>query len=236
MNRFKWFGLDYGQCLMDSRFRRVEYWLAAVFIDDEDEKRGVIDEKLEVYNQLLKKYGNFRKLHEHGRHEIHSLILENNRVLIRRFYEVEQKLLKPAEGVIDALTYLKKKYSLGVISDMADSQVIIRFLNHHGLRQFFTNIYTPSGVVREHGGLDEGFKGTKEDGSIYASLKKELEIMGIQVNEAVIIGDDPIKDIANAKMHGFTTVHYVGNNSSTQKPSSEADYVITHFSELKEKF
>ncbi|ADC64279.1 Haloacid dehalogenase domain protein hydrolase [Ferroglobus placidus DSM 10642] len=230
----KWIGFDYGQCLMDSSNRKVEYWMAAVFIDEEKERPGIINEKVKLYNELIEKYGDFRRLHEKGRHEVEEKVLENNPCLIKRYYEVEQKLLKPADGAEDALRYLKKKgYVLDVVSDMSTVNVIINFLNNYNLRHFFSNIYSPIGVVRESGEIDESFKGvSKEDGSLYEKLKEDLERRGIDVSEAVMVGDHPVKDVEMAKKYGFITVHY----DVKGKPSDKADYVISHFSELKKIF
>ena len=230
----KWIGFDYGQCLMDSSNRKVEYWMAAVFIDEEKERPGIIEEKVKLYKELIEKYGDFRRLHEKGRHEVEEKVLENNPCLMKRYYEVEIKLLKPADGVEDALRYLKsKKYVLDVVSDMSAVNVIINFLNTYNLRYFFSNIYSPVGVVRESGEIDESFKGvSKEDGSIYEKLKEDLERRGIEVSEAVMVGDHPVKDVEMAKKYGFITVHYARKGN----PSDKADYVIKHFSELKEIF
>ena len=74
----KWVGFDYGQCIMDSRNRKVEYWMAAVFIDEEKERPGIIDEKVSLYRELIEKYGDFRRLHEKGRHEVEEKVLEKN--------------------------------------------------------------------------------------------------------------------------------------------------------------
>jgi len=236
-----WFGFDYGQCLMDSRFRKIEYWLAATLIDEEAERGGTIDSKLNIYRKLVEKYGGWRKVMEKGRDEIHRLILDDNPVLIRRFYEVEQKLLKPAEGLEEALRYLKSKHNiLNVVTDLGSGHAlntIQRFLNNHNIRHFFTNIYSPAGVVRGDGVFDLSFKGvSKEDGSMYDKMKEELKKINIDVKEAVIVGDDPKKDIEQAKKRGFITVHWVGQSSAFKEPSKEADYVITSFTQLKEIF
>jgi FMN phosphatase YigB (HAD superfamily) len=226
----KWVGFDYGQCIMDSRNRKVEYWMAAVFIDEEKERPGIIDEKVSLYRELIEKYGDFRRLHEKGRHEVEEKVLEKNHCLIRKYYEVEQKLLKPADGIYEALRYLKsRKYKIDVVSDMAAINTIVAFLNNYNLRNFFTNIYSPVGVLREDGQIDESFKGvSKEDGSIFEKLKEELESQGISVSEAVIVGDHPVKDIEMARKYGFVTIHY----AAKEKPSEIADHVITDFRQL----
>ncbi len=226
----KWVGFDYGQCIMDSRNRKVEYWMAVVFIDEEKDRPGVIEEKVNLYRELIKKYGDFRRLHEKGRHEVEEKVLEKNQCLIRKYYEVEQKLLKPADGIYEALKHLKsRKYRIDVVSDMAALGTIVNFLNNYNLRNFFANIYSPEGVLREDGQIDDSFKGTsKEDGSIFEKLKEELESQGISISEAVIVGDHPVKDIEMARKYGFVTVHY----AAKEKPSEIADHVITDFRQL----
>ncbi len=167
-----------------------------------------------------------------GRKEIEERILESNPCLMRRYYRTEIILLKPADGVEEILKYLiSKRYSLNVVSDMSAIDVIVNFLNTYNLRHYFRCIYSPGGVIRETGEIDRSFSGvSKEDGSIYEKLRSELEKKGIDVGEAVMIGDNPVKDIEMAKKYGFTTVHY----SPGKEPSPEADYAIRHFSELRE--
>ncbi len=226
----KWAGFDFGQCLMDSSNRKIEYWMAAVFIDEEKERSGIIEEKVRLYKDLIEKYGDFRRLHEKGRHEVEEKVLENNPCLIKRYYEVEQKLLKPADGIYEALKYLKSNgYRIDVVSDMGALKVIVNFLNNYNLRQFFSNVYSPLGVLRENGEIDESFKGvSKEDGSIYKKLKEDLEKSGIDMNHAYMIGDHPVKDIEMAKKFGFKTIHYAVKG----KESDHADFVIKNFLEL----
>ena len=228
--KIKWVGFDFDQCIMDSRNRKVEYWMAAVFIDEEKERAGIIDEKVGLYRELIEKYGDFRRLHEKGRHEVEEKVLENNPCLIRRYYEVEQKLLKPADGIYEALRHLKSRgYRIDVVSDMAAINTIVSFLNNYNLRNFFSNIYSPAGVVREDGQIDDSFKGvSKEDGSIFERLREELEEQDISASEAVIVGDHPVKDIEMARKYGFVTIHY----AAKEKPSELADHVITDFRQL----
>lgn len=228
----RWAGFDFGQCIMDSTNRRVEYWMAAVFIEEEKDRSGVIDEKVKLYRELIEKYGDFRRLHEKGRREVEEKVLESNSCLIKKYYEVEQKLLKPADGIYDALKHLKSKgYRIDVVSDMGALNVIVNFLNNYNLRHFFSNIYSPSGVIRENGEIDSSFKGvSKEDGSLYLKLKEDLEKSGIDVKNTYMIGDHPVKDIEMAKKYGFKTIHYAVKGEE----SEHADHVIKTFHEIKD--
>jgi len=240
MARFKdikWVGFDYGQCLMDSSNRKVEYWMAVVFIDLEKERPGIINDKVRLYRELMDKYGSYPRLQEKGRDEIHSLILENDSCLIRKYYVSELKFLKPAEGVRDALTHLKREgKEISIVTDMGSGyalDIIKNFLNTYDLRGFFTDIISPAGAIRQDGSLDEYYKGTsKEDGSIFDRLAEELRNREIEPDQAVIIGDHPIKDIQQSKKRGFAAIHY----SPKGQQSIEADYTITHFSQLKDIF
>ncbi len=227
----KWAGFDFGQCLMDSSNRKVEYWMAAVFIDEEKDRSGIIEEKVNLYRELIEKYGDFRRLHERGRHEVEEKVLENNPCLIKRYYEVEQKLLRPADGIYEALRHLKSRgYRVDVVSDMGALNVIVNFLNNYNLRHFFSNIYSPRGVLRDDGRIDESFKDvSKEDGSLYSKLREDLEKSGVDLDNAYMIGDHPVKDIEMAKRYGFKTIHYAIKG----KESEHADFVIKSFHELK---
>ncbi len=228
----KWAGFDFGQCLMDSSNRKVEYWMAAVFIDEERERHGIINEKVKLYRELIEKYGDFRKLHERGRHEVEEKVLEKNPCLVKKYYEVEQKLLKPADGIYEALKHLKSKgYRIDVVSDMGAVNVIVNFLNNYNLRHFFSNIYSPRGVLRENGEIDDSFTGvSKEDGSLYVRLREDLVSGGIDMDHAYMIGDHPVKDIEMSKRHGFKTIHYAVRGEA----STHADHVIRSFYEIKE--
>jgi|Deesub1362A_J573_1020465.scaffolds.fasta_scaffold00036_25 FMN phosphatase YigB (HAD superfamily) len=233
----RWIGFDYGQCLMDSSRRKIEYWMAVVFIDLEKERPGIIDEKVKLYKELMDKYGSYPRLQEKGRDEIHSLILEDDSCLIRKYYDSELKFLKPAEGVVDALKYLKKLgKEISIVTDMGSGyalEVIKNFLNTYDLRGFFTDIISPAGAIRQDGSLDEYYKGSnKEDGSIFDRLSEELKNKGINPSQAAIIGDHPIKDVYQSKKRGFITIHYTPKKRET----TEADYTITHFSQLKDIF
>ncbi len=144
-----------------------------------------------------------------------------------------------AEGLEDALEYLQSQgIELQVISEMkktlgaVGTDLVSRFLKTRGLLKYFKDLITPQGRINlQHDSLDPKYKGcTKEDGSIYDVLAKELKERGIEPHEAVMVGDKPETDINPAHDRGFKTIQYVGYMDFGK---SEADLIVSSFSELK---
>jgi FMN phosphatase YigB (HAD superfamily) len=234
----KWCGVDFGQCLMDPSGLRN--YLVVGDVCKELGEPELIVERIHRYRVLKEKYGSYGAIKEGHRDEILRYVFDDNSFAMEIFSTKEQEHLNAAEGAEDALAYLRDqgiqravvaelKKTLGPIG----SDIATRFLKHRGLLQYFDEMFTPQGKIDLHdGSSDIRYKGkTKEEGLLYDELAQELLMRGIHTSDAVMIGDKPWTDINPANERGFKTIQFIGYiNYGT----SEADFVISHFGELKE--
>ena len=98
---------------------------------------------------------------------------------------------------------------------------------------YFSELVTPQGKINlRDGSVDTRYRGrTKEEGTLYDELVKDLLAEGIKPSEGVMVGDKIWTDIDPARKRGFKTIQYTGY---INYGASEADFVISHFSELKQ--
>jgi len=233
----KWCGFDFGQCIMEPGGLRNP--LVFGDICKELGKPELIPDKMRKYRILKEKYGTYGRIKEGHRDEIYSYVLDNDPEAIELFSEQEQKRLAMAEGLEDALEYLKSQgIELQVISEMkktlgpVGTDLVSKFLKGKGLVKYFKELITPQGKIDlQHDTLDPRYKGhTKKDGSLYDVLVQELKEQGIAPQEAVMVGDKPETDIDPAHDRGFKTIQYTGYYDFG---NSKADLVISSFGELK---
>jgi len=233
----KWCGFDFGQCIMDPGGLRNPLVFGDIY--KELGKPELIPDKIRKYRILKEKYGTYGKIKEGHRDEIHGFVLDNDLKAIELFGKKEQEYLSMAEGLGDALEYLHSQgIEFQVISEMkktlgpVGTDLVSRFLKTRGLLKYFNDLITPQGRINLHrDSLDLKYKGcTKEDGSIYDVLAKELKERDIEPHEAVMVGDKPETDINPAHDRGFKTIQYIGYMDFGK---SKADLVISSFSELK---
>lgn len=202
-------------------------------------KPELIPDKIRKYRILKEKYGTYGRIKEGHRDQIHGFVLDDDPKAIELFGKKEQEYLSMAEDLEDALEYLHSQgIELQVISEMkktlgpVGTDLVSRFLKTKGLLKYFKDLITPQGRINlQDDSLDPKYKGcTKEDGSIYDVLAKELKERDIEPYEAVMVGDKPETDINPAHDRGFKTIQYIGYMDFGK---SEADIVISSFSELK---
>ena len=233
----KWCGFDFGQCIMEPGGLRNP--LVFGDICKELGKPELIPDKMRRYRILKEKYGTYGRIKEGHRDEIHSYVLDNDPEAMELFSEQEQKRLAIAEGLVDALEYLKTQgIELQVISEMkktlgpVGTDLVSKFLKGKGLVKYFKELITPQGKIDlQYDTLDPRYKGrTKKDGSLYDVLVQELKEQGIAPQEALMVGDKPETDIDPAHGRGFKTIQYTGYYDFG---NSKADVVISSFEELK---
>ena len=233
----KWCGFDFGQCIMDPGGLRNPLVFGDIY--KELGKPELIPDKIRKYRILKEKYGTYGRIKEGHRDQIHGFVLDDDPKAIELFGKKEQEYLSMAEGLEDALEYLHSQgIELQVISEMkktlgpVGTDLVSRFLKTKGLLKYFKDLITPQGRINlRDDSLDPKYKGcTKEDGSIYDVLAKELKERDIEPYEAVMVGDKPETDINPAHDRGFKTIQYIGYMDFGK---SEADIVISSFSELK---
>jgi len=233
----KWCGFDYGETIMNAENLRN-----AVVLGDIYKTLGrpeVIPDKIRKYRILKEKYGNYPQIHEGHKEELFEFVLDNYSEAIGLFKQKEQELLDTADGVEEALAYLRSEdIEVYMVSEMKQSpdaigqDHITRFLKRQGIAEYFDGLITPIGKIDfRTNAVDLGYKGsTKAEGSIYDLIAQELKERGIEPHEAVMVGDRPNTDISPAHSRGFKTIQYTG---FTDQGNSEADAVINSFEELK---
>ena len=235
--KVKWCGFDFGQCIMHPGGLRNHLVFGDIY--KQVGKPELIPDKMRKYRILKEKYGTYGRIKEGHRDEIHSYVLDNDPEAIELFSEQEQKRLAIAEGLVDALEYLKSQgIELQVISEMkktlgpVGTDLVSKFLKGKGLLKYFKELITPQGKIDlQHDTLDPRYKGrTKKDGSLYDVLVQELKEQGIAPQEALMVGDKPETDIDPAHDRGFKTIQYTGYYDFG---NSKADVVINSFEELK---
>ncbi len=177
----KWCGFDFGQCIMDPGGLRNPLVFGDIY--KELGKPELVPDKIRKYRILKDKYGTYGRIKEGHRDEIHRFVLDDDLKAIELFGKKEQEYLSMAEGLEDALEYLQSQgIELQVISEMkktlgaVGTDLVSRFLKTRGLLKYFKDLITPQGRINlQHDSLDPKYKGcTKEDGSIYDVLAKEL--------------------------------------------------------------
>jgi FMN phosphatase YigB (HAD superfamily) len=235
----KWVGIDFGQCLMDPSGLR-NYRVIGDVCKEMGEPE-LIEERIHRYRVLKEKYGSYGAIKEGHRDEILSYVFENNAEAMEIFSLKEQEHLKVASGTEEALQYLQDQgIERAVVAELKKTlgpigtDIVTRFLKSKGLLGYFNELVSPQGSINlRDGSVDLRYKGkTKEEGTLYDELAKDLLKRDIETSEAVMIGDKLWTDISPAKRRGFKTIQYIGyiNYGS----SEDADFVISDFRELKE--
>jgi len=236
--KVKWCGIDFGQCLMDPSGLRN--YLVIGDVCKELGEPEFIDERIHRYRVLKEKYGSYGAVKEGHRDEILRYVFDNNQEAMSLFSAKEQEFLKLADGVEQALIYLKQEgIDICVVAELKKtlglmgSDVVTRFLQNQNLVQYFSKVITPQGMVNlKDGSIDMSYKGlTKGEGTLYDRLAEDLLGDGIKPSEAVIIGDKILTDIEQPRKRGFETIQYTG---FVNAGASSADYVISSFSQLRE--
>ena len=101
------------------------------------------------------------------------------------------------EGTFDLLNFLKKKYSLHIISNGFED-IQKRKVKNSGLYKFFDNIFTSEGI---------GYK--KPNPKIFHFVLNKVNIKPVS---AVMIGDSKEADIIGALNIGLNAIHFNSNN------------------------
>ena len=233
----KWVGIDFGQCLCDSTPERT-YWM----IGDACKELGqpeLIDECCYRWRVLKERYGSWSVVKEGHRDEIASFVFDGHPEGMAVFSRMEQKYIKPADGALDAIKYLKDQdIQLSIVAELKrtfgpiGTDQVSLFLKNQSISEYFDYLITPQGKVDlTDGSVDERYKGSsKETGDLYDILIKELAELGIRPAEAVMLGDKEWSDITPARERGLKAVCYTG---FIYRGESAAEYTIRHFSEVK---
>jgi FMN phosphatase YigB (HAD superfamily) len=233
----KWIGIDFGQCLMDPTGLRNQ-----MVVGDVSKEMGqpeLIEERIQRYRILKEKYGSYGIIKEGHRDEIMEFVFDALEEANEIFSEKEQEHLSMGAGLEEALQWLKQQgFRLSVVAELKKTlgpmgtDVVTRFLKQKGLLEYFDEVVTPQGRIGlRDGSIDLKYKGkTKEEGTLYDELARDLKAREILASEGVMVGDKIQTDIVPAKKRGFKTVQFTGY---VDMGGSEADFKIADFRELK---
>ena len=233
----KWVGIDFGQCLCDGSPERT-YWMIGDTCKDLYQPE-FIDVCCHRWRTLKEKYGTWAAIKEGHRDEIVSYVFAGHPDAAAIFPKIEQKYLKVAEGALDAIQYLREQgIEVSVVAELKrtlgpiGTDQVSLFLKNQKVIHLFNELITPQGRVNlRDGSVDNRYKGlSKENGTLFDLLVKDLDQRGIKPSQAVMVGDKEWSDITPAQKRGLKAIQYIG---FLNLAPSKADYTIRHFSELK---
>ena len=233
----KWMGLDFGECLMDGTMRRSH-----LLIGDTSKELGepeLVEQRCHKWRVAKERYGSLPTIVESHKAEVINYVFDGHPRAVEVYLNVEQRYLALADGAREALAYLKQQgIQLSIVTEMKkkvgpiETSSAMRFLRNQNVLEYLDELITPHGKLNIHdGSIDLRYQGTsKEAGTIYDVLVGDLAARGIEPSDAVMMGDKEWTDISPAKKRGLKTILYTGYIC---RGPSEADFVISHFSELK---
>lgn len=133
------------------------------------------------------------------------------------FCEGFMEYLRIDEHTVEVLRKLQAKYKLGIVSNFAIPECVVKLLETHGLDKFF-DVVVVSGAVNKRKPSPEIFQ-------------QALEKLGVDTSETVFVGDTVDADIKGAKDTGMKTIFI---ERRTQKEAEQIcpDQTIKSLSEL----
>jgi len=235
----KWVGIDFGQCLMSPSSLRNPRMFGD--IGKLLGKHEMIPVWIERMRRLKEKYKTYSLVKEKHREEILTFVFDHDREAYELFGQKEPELLSMAPGLREFLIWINAEgIRPSVVSELkktlgpVGTDMITKFLIAKGIIGSFQYFITPHGKMDLATGEQfENYRGTsKESGTLYDEILKELRTQGIQPQECVMIGDKRITDIIPAKRRGLITIQYTGHID--EGPCDESDYVAESFFKVKE--
>lgn len=236
--RIKWIGIDYGQCIMTPASLRNP-----LVFQDIAKLRGK-HEQAPLYihrmRQLKEKYGTISKIKEGHKDEIETFVLEGDHEAMMIFNEKEQELLGMAPGLVEFLTWINDQgITPSIVSELkktlgpVGSDMITQYLERRQLTKYFEWFITPQGKMDlQTGQQDLRYKGTsKENGTLYDELVRELQERDIKPEQCLMIGDKWSTDIIPPKERGWVTIQYTGHVD--MGPCEKTDFYAKDFFEVR---
>lgn len=133
------------------------------------------------------------------------------------FCEEFIKFVRIDPDAIPTLKELHQKYRLGVVSNFAIPECVLKLLRNSGLNGLFEVIIVSGAVNRR-----------KPSGKIF---RQALEMMKLSAEEAFFVGDTIEADIEGAKAVGMKAV-YIERRPQKASEKFKPDYTIKRLSEL----
>jgi HAD superfamily hydrolase (TIGR01662 family) len=133
------------------------------------------------------------------------------------FCEEFMNYVRIDENAEEALRELHEKYKLGIVSNFAIPECVLRLLEKHGLDVFF-DVVVVSGAVNKRKPSPEIFQ-------------RALEKLGVGASETVFVGDTVDADIQGAKSVGMKTI-YIERRPQKEAEQTYPDQTIRSLNEL----
>jgi HAD superfamily hydrolase (TIGR01662 family) len=122
------------------------------------------------------------------------------------------------KSVPSILRTLKRKYSLGVVSNLAYAPAVKKTLERFSVANYFKAIIVSADV-----------RWRKPSQKIF---KKALRTMGISASETVYVGDELDHDVAGAKKVGMHTILLKRPSTNMAASSAKPDAIVNDWKEL----
>src|SRR6202043_1008774 len=125
--------------------------------------------------------------------------------------------LTPFPQVQEALTQLKTRHRLAVVSD-AQSAYGLPELRAAGLAEYFAPIVISG---------DYGYR--KPDARLFQAALTELQVAP---EEAIFVGNERFHDILGARQVGMKTILFCPNGNHGGSPETEPDYILYEYADF----
>ena len=133
------------------------------------------------------------------------------------FCEGFMEYVRIDEHASEVLQKLQRKYKLGIVSNFAIPECVVKLLETHGLDKFF-DVVVVSAAVNKRKPSPEIFQ-------------KALEKLDVDAAETVFVGDTVDADIKGAKDMGMKTI-FIERRAQKEAEQISPDQTITTLSEL----
>jgi putative hydrolase of the HAD superfamily len=133
------------------------------------------------------------------------------------FCEGFMEYVRIDEHTVEALRKLQRKYKLGIVSNFAIPECVVKLLETHGLDKFF-DVVVVSGAVNKRKPSPEIFQ-------------QALEKLSVDTAETVFVGDTVDADIKGAKDMGMKTI-FIERRAQKEAEQICPDQTIKNLSEL----
>lgn len=238
-NKIKWIGVDYGQCIMSPSTMRNPRMFGdiAKLVGKQD----MVPIWVDRMRRLKEKYKSYSGIKEGHKDEIESYVLDGDHEAYMLFNKKEQELVSLGPGGRECFEWIDSKgFKCNVVSELKKTlgpmgaDTITAFLMNKKIIHLFKDFVSPQGKVNlKTDERDTKYVGTsKETGTLYDVLLKELEPEGIKPENCLMIGDKLSTDIIPPKKRGFTTIQYTGHID--MGPCEYSDYYAKDWFEVKD--
>jgi putative hydrolase of the HAD superfamily len=187
-------GFDYEACLWEMHQNLSQNGIVTPF---EDFKRAYFEVRDRFYKEMdrtLKEQDFAERVTETLRYFGFELSSQDKRVheAVEVFMNLFVESLRMDDYLPQLLEWLRKKYKMGIISNMSFAEAVPRTLRKFDIAHYFDAI------------IVSGFVGWRKPSP--RIFNKALRALNVKAQQSVFIGDSPRADIEGAKKLGMKTV------------------------------